>query len=227
MNRHIPAIAAFMLTIALLVTLFGNFFGTPLLSFADDKVKEIYLTFDDGPSDRVTPKILDILKEENVPATFFIVGKNAIGRKAILKRAYDEGHTIAVHSFSHNYSEIYSSAHALLNDIEKCNEIICSVTGEYSSLYRFPGGSFTVAPELIESVRAKGYSFVNWNASFCDSEIKNATANELYGAAVATVANPKRIVMLAHDTTDKLETVAALRQVIKHFKGYGYTFLKF
>ena len=226
MNRHIPALTAFMLTVALFVTLFGNFLGAPLLSFAEE-VKVIYLTFDDGPSDRVTPKILDVLKEENVPATFFIVGNCAKTRRDILKRAYDEGHTLAVHSYSHNYGTIYASAEALIDDIEKCNEIICSITGEYSSLYRFPGGSYTVSSELIKAVVSNGYRFINWNASFCDSEIKNATSEDLYDAAVATVANPHRIVMLAHDATDKLETVAALKQVIRHFKRLGYSFMKF
>lgn len=226
MNKRISALAAILLTVALFVTLFGNFFGEPLLSFAEsDKV--IYLTFDDGPSDRVTPKILDVLKTENVPATFFIVGTQAKNRKNILKRAFDEGHTLAVHSYSHKYKEIYSSTEALLKDIEKCNELICSVTGEFSHIYRFPGGSFSVPHKLVKAVEEKGYNTVDWNASFRDSEIKNASARELYCAAVATVANPKKIVMLAHDSTDKTETVAALSKVIKHFKNMGYEFKKF
>lgn len=227
MNRHIPAITAIMLTVALFVTLFGNFFGTPLLTFAERDEKAIYLTFDDGPSDSVTPKILDILKNEKVPATFFIIGSQAKNRKDILKRAYSEGHALAVHSYSHKYKEIYSSAEALLEDIEKCNEIICDVTGSYSSIYRFPGGSFNVDSKLIEAVKAKGYKYVNWNASFCDCEMKEATAEDLYGAAVSTVSNPKKIVMLAHDASDKAQTVYALKKVIKYFKNQGYEFKKF
>ncbi len=226
MNKRISALAAILLTVALFVTLFGNFFGEPLLSFADGG-KVIYLTFDDGPSDRVTPKILDVLKKEGVPATFFIVGAQAKNRKEVLKREHSEGHTLAVHSYSHKYSEIYSSPAALLKDIEKCNETICSVTGEFSHFYRFPGGSFTVSPQLLRAVAERGYISVDWNASFRDSEIKNASAEDLYCAAVATVANPKKIVMLAHDSTDKSETAAALEKVIKHFKSLGYEFKKF
>lgn len=227
MNRRISALAAILITVALLVTLFGNFFGEPLISFADVGEKVIYLTFDDGPSSRVTPKILDVLKKEKVPATFFIVGAQAKNRKAVLKRAFEEGHTLAIHSYSHKYKEIYSSPEALIKDIEKCNEIICSVTGEFSSVYRFPGGSFSVGAQLLNTVKAEGYKYVDWNASFRDSEIKNATAQELYCAAVATVANPKKIIMLAHDSTDKSETVEALKKVIKHFKEKGYEFKKF
>lgn len=226
MNRHIPAICAFMLTFALFIVLLGSFLGEPLLTFAESG-KAIYLTFDDGPSDRVTPKILDILSEENVPATFFIVGTQAEKRKKIVAREYAEGHTVAIHSYSHRYKDIYSSADALIADIEKCNELICSITGEYSRVYRFPGGSYGVPKPLIKAVASSGFSYVDWNASFRDSEIKNPSAYALYRAAVSTVSNPNRIIMLAHDTTDKLTTVAALKDVIKHFKAEGYSFLKF
>lgn len=227
MNKHIPALAAMMLTFALFAALLGNFYQSPQTSFAEETEKVIYLTFDDGPSDKVTPKILDVLKNENVPATFFIVGRQAEKRKNILKRAHDEGHTLAIHSYSHDYKEIYKSTDALLDDIEKCNDIICSVIGEYSHVYRFPGGSFTVAPEKIKAVTANGYTFVDWNASFRDSELKDQTAGKLYTAAISTVSNPRRIVMLAHDTTDKTETVEALKEVIRHFKAQGYKFKKF
>lgn len=226
MNRHIPAIAAIMFSVALIVTLFGNFFGSPLITFAEGE-KIIYLTFDDGPSDSVTPKILDVLKEEKVPATFFIVGSQAMGRKNILRRIYSEGHTLAIHSYSHKYGEIYSSEKALLSDIEKCNDIICSVTGRYSSIYRFPGGSFNLDEKFKKAVKAAGYRCVDWNASFRDSEIKNAAADALFDAAVTTVAYPQHIVMLAHDAPDKIQTAYALKKVINYYKEKGYSFKKF
>lgn len=227
MNRHIPALAAIMLTFAMFAALLGNLFVSQRTSVADEIQKSIYLTFDDGPSDKVTPKILDVLKKEKVPATFFIVGKNAETRKDILKRAFDEGHTLAVHSYTHNYKEIYRSAEALIDDIQRCNELICSIIGEYTYLYRFPGGSFTIAPETVDAVKSKGYNFVDWNASFRDSELKDPTAGKLYTAALSTISNPDKIIMLAHDTTDKTETVEALKEVIRHFKKQGYKFKKF
>lgn len=227
MNKFISAIAAMMLTVALFAVLLYGIMHKPYMTLAEGAQKEIYLTFDDGPSDGVTPKILDVLKKENVPATFFIVGERAEKRKEILKRIYDEGHTLAVHSHSHIYKEIYSSCEALILDIERCNEIICSVTGEYSKVYRFPGGSFSLSPEIISAVTKKGYEYVDWNASFCDSEIKDVTAGKLYTAALSTVVNPNRIVMLAHDGADKTQTVEALKEVIRHFKHLGYEFKKF
>lgn len=227
MNRHIPALAAMILTLALFAVLLSNLYVAPQTTFAEESQKVIYLTFDDGPSDRVTPKILDVLKKENVPATFFIVGKRAESRKDILKRAFMEGHTLAVHSYSHAYKEIYKSPKALLEDIEKCNEIICSITGEYSHIYRFPGGSYNIAPEKIKAVTASGYDYVDWNASFRDSEIQDRTAGKLYTAAISTVSDPDKIIMLAHDTTDKTETAEALEEVIRYFKKLDYKFRKF
>lgn len=224
MNRKITAVAAMLLTVAVMCVLMGNFLNS---SHAYADTKTIYLTFDDGPSDRITPKILDVLKEEKVPATFFIVGGRAEDRMDILIREYSEGHTLAVHSYTHKYREIYRSKEALINDIEACNKLICGVTGKKSRLYRFPGGSFTVKSELKKAVKDAGYKYVDWNASFCDSEIKNGTVSELFRAAVNSVAKPERIVMLAHDTTDKTNTPAALKKVIQYYKQKGYVFKKF
>ncbi|MGN0804806.1 MAG: polysaccharide deacetylase family protein [Candidatus Coproplasma sp.] len=197
------------------------------VAIADTAQKCIYLTFDDGPSDRVTPKILDILKEEDVKATFFIVGKRAETRKYLIKREYDEGHCVAVHSYSHAYKEIYSSPQALLSDIDKCNDIIYEVTGERSLIYRFPGGSFEVKPEFIAHVLSHGLRYVDWNASTRDAELLNPTPYDLLKYAKDTPANREHIVMLSHDTTDKTVTVDALRSIIRYYKELGYEFKRF
>lgn len=196
-------------------------------SLADEQEKCIYLTFDDGPSDRVTPKILDILKEENVKATFFIVGKQAERRKYLIKREHEEGHCVAVHSYSHIYEEIYSSTQALIKDISMCNNIITEVTGKPSKIYRFPGGSFTVKPSMLAHVINHGMQYVDWNASMCDAEIYNPTPYQLFKNAITTPAYKSRIVLLSHDTTDKLAVVYALKDVIQYYKKEGYIFKRF
>lgn len=196
-------------------------------SLADEQEKCIYLTFDDGPSDRVTPKILAILKEENVKATFFIVGKQAERRKYLIKREHEEGHCVAVHSYSHIYEEIYSSPQALIKDISMCNNIITEVTGKPSKIYRFPGGSFTVKPSMLAHVINHGMQYVDWNASMCDAEIYNPTPYQLFKNAITTPAYKSRIVLLSHDTTDKLAVVYALKDVIQYYKKEGYIFKRF
>ena len=230
MNRRLVAICAFTLTLLFAVWQFAQAHSEvkSCFSFADSaEIKEIYLTFDDGPTDRITPKILDVLDEENVKATFFIIGKNAERRTYLIDREYKSGHTVAVHSYTHRYNEIYRNEQALFNDIDECNRVIHSVTGEYSNVYRFPGGSSFAPARLVTAVETKGLKHVDWNAGLCDAEIPNATAEQLFKAAIATAEGLNHIVMLAHDSTDKVNTPEALVKVIKHFKQSGYKFCTF
>ena len=231
MNRKISIFAAFMLTLTIIVAMFTTFDGSTiaLASADDDKidVKTVYLTFDDGPSDRVTPKILDVLKEENVKATFFIIGKQAENRRYLIEREKAEGHTVAVHSYTHKYKEIYSSTKSLLKDIDDCNAVTKSITGEYSKVYRFPGGSFGLSQSLISAVSKHGLRYVDWNASIRDAEILNATPKQLYSAAICTSADINNIVLLAHDSTTKTATADALRDIIRYYKNKGYSFSSF
>ena len=227
MNRRLVAICAFTLSLIFAIWQFTHtgLEAKNCFSFADNaEPKVIYLTFDDGPTDRVTPKILDVLDEENVKATFFVIGRNAERRTYLINRENQSGHTVAVHSYSHRYDEIYSSEEALLKDIADCNRVIRSVTGKSSNVYRFPGGSFKATPELVKCVVDNGYRYVDWNAGFCDAEIPNATAEQLYKAAVATAEGINHVVMLAHDSTDKVNNPEALRKVIRYFKDKGYSF---
>lgn len=229
MNRKHKLIYAMLLVIAFAAAQIYTvcFNCVDCFSFADSEQKCIYLTFDDGPSDRVTPKILDILKEENVKATFFIVGKQAQTRKYLIKREFDEGHCVAVHSYSHVYKDIYSSPQTLIKDVDRCNDLIEEVTGVRSKIYRFPGGSFTVGAQFIKQVRAHGMKYVDWNASTKDAELINPTPADLLKAAIETPAYPQKIVMLSHDTTDKLVVANALKSIIRYYKNKGYEFKRF
>ncbi len=228
MNRNFTAFCAAMLAFAILLVICGGFIAdSKKFALAEEAEKTVYLTFDDGPSDRVTPKILDVLAEEKVKATFFIIGKNVETRKNIIKREFDEGNTVAVHSYTHKYKEIYSSEESLIKDIDACNEVIKSVTGKYSSVYRFPGGSYGLSQKFISAVTAHGLRYVDWNASTRDAEILNATPAQLLKAAVTTSASSNYIVLLAHDSTSKSATAEALRDIIKHYKDNGYVFKTF
>ncbi len=229
MERKPFAAAAILLAAAIaVICLFSGLKSTQsTFTFAQEKAdaqKTIYLTFDDGPSDRVTPKILDVLAEEDVKATFFIIGMQAETRKNILKREAEEGHTVAIHSYTHRYNEIYRSAQSLLNDIDKCGKVIERCTGQRARIYRFPGGSFGLSEGLKSAVKACGLKYVDWNASMCDAENGMTEADSLYTAAINTGADRNRIVMLAHDSTNKSATPEATRKVIKYYKQRGYTF---
>lgn len=229
MNKNFPAIFTAMLMCAMLVVFLGSFAlkTQTTFSMADQTVHEqklIYLTFDDGPSDRVTPKILDVLKEEDVKATFFIVGINAESRKYLLEREVAEGHRLGVHSYSHQYGEIYASPERLIADIDKCNAVIAEVTGKPASIYRFPGGSYGLPSSLINAVTAHGLRYYDWNASTRDAEIYGATPDQLYSAAIVRPASADTVVLLAHDSTTKSATAQALTRIIRYYKALGYTF---
>ncbi len=230
MNRNFTAFCAAMLALAIMLVFYGGVWSNDRkYSFAETEstVKTVYLTFDDGPSDRVTPKILDVLAEEQVKATFFIIGLQAETRQYLIEREYIEGHTVAVHSYTHNYGKIYSSAESLIEDIDKCNDVIKRITGEYTNLYRFPGGSFGLSDKLISAVTAHGMRYVDWNASTRDAEILNATSNQIFNATISTAANADNIVILAHDSTTKSATASALKDIIKYYKERGYIFEAF
>lgn len=188
--------------------------------------KEIYLTFDDGPTDSVTPKILDILEKEQVRATFFVTGRQIKSREKIIERIVRDGHSLGIHTYSHEYSEIYATSSALLQDIEKCRKSIVRVLPDYQAkLYRFPGGSF-MHPNYRKTVSDAGYCYYDWNAMTGDAE-KKYTSDQLLENAVRTGAGRKHIVMLMHDGITKSPTAEALTPVIRHFKEEGYVFKTF
>ena len=187
------------------------------------ETKEIFLTFDDGPTDSTTPYVLDILKQESVSATFFVIGRQINGREKILKRTVAEGHKIGIHSYSHKYEEIYASEKALLLDIEKCRNAIQSVLPEFDgNLYRFPGGSF-MCPQLRECVKSAGYRYYDWNAALGDAE-GNFTADQLFRNAVETSGDKNHIVLLLHDGVGYKETCKALPDIIRYFKTKSFQF---
>jgi peptidoglycan/xylan/chitin deacetylase (PgdA/CDA1 family) len=232
MNRKMSAFTAFMIIFAaILFHMFGiaSPRGEIKITYADDKevIKSVYLTFDDGPSDKVTPKILDILDEENVKATFFIIGKSAERRKYLIEREFNSGHTVAVHSYTHEYNKIYANTQSLLKDIDDCNNLIKNVTGSYSNVYRFPGGSFGLSSKLISAVCERGMRYVDWNASTRDAEIWNATPDQIVNAAISTSSDFNNVVLLAHDSTTKTTTAQALKRIIRYYKDNGYVFEKF
>ncbi len=192
--------------------------------------KIVYLTFDDGPSEN-TRKILDILKKYNVKGTFFVTG-NHREHDDLMKRAYDEGHAIGLHTYTHDYAEVYSSKDAYYKDLNKISDLVENVTGEKSYLIRFPGGSSNTVSakytkglmtELVKEVRDKGYQYFDWNCDSTDASGNNVPADKL--VANATSSQADHINILMHDTDAKDTTVEALPKIIEYYKAKGYVFM--
>ena len=225
-KRYIPLAVFFVVLLVFLAHFGARFsFAVPAHTYADENTeKKVYLTFDDGPSTKVTNRILDILDEENVKATFFVVSDRVYHRRETLRRIAQEGHTLGVHSKSHRYSEIYASDEALLKDVDACAKVITDTTGIVPHVYRFPGGGMQARKRLTPLVEAKGYRVVNWNAVCGDEEIIGASADVLFETACKTSQGKNNVVLLCHDSASHTATAEALPRIIKHFRGQGYTF---
>ncbi|WP_051623505.1 polysaccharide deacetylase family protein [Clostridium hydrogeniformans] len=204
----------------------------------DDK-KIAFLTFDDGPSTTVTPKILDTLKEKDVKATFFLVG-NAVDNKKhedLVKRAFNEGHALANHSYTHNYKTLYPGNHinidAYMDEFNKTNEAIKKILGDdfNTRVMRMPGGYMSRKhykdPNLNafdQKLSEKNIVSIDWNALNGDAEGKKRGAGELLERAKKTVKGHDKAIILMHDTYGKEGTAEALPQIIDFLKGEGYEF---
>lgn len=208
--------------------------GTPTSDYfsiypPEDGYKVMYLTFDDGPSSEVTPQILDVLKEYNIKATFFVLGKNAEKNPEVLKRMAKEGHMIANHSYSHSIDYVYSSPEAFMEEINKTRDIIINTVGErsYAGVLRFPGGAFRNEREEFKEVLLQNdIPYVNWNCLTGDSETLNPVSSNLYNKAIRTANDSERdsLVLLMHDTNSKQATVDSLPSIIDYFKKQGFRF---
>lgn len=218
------AIAIFAVVLMLLAHFGARLTMTaPTFSFAA-QAREVYLTFDDGPSEVVTNRILDTLQKEQVKATFFVVGDRVWGRENTLRRIAAEGHTLGVHSQTHRYGEIYAGDDALLRDAAACAATISRVAGVTPRVYRFPGGGHFEKRALLER---EGYRVVWWNAVCGDEETRNASAQTLFETAVATAQNKDPVVLLLHDSAPHAATAEALPAIIAHFKAEGCVFCQF
>ncbi|SDL00798.1 polysaccharide deacetylase family protein [Natronincola ferrireducens] len=194
----------------------------------DENMKFAYLTFDDGPSPKVTPQILDILKEYNIKATFFVIGNLAEKHPDILLRIQEEGHLIGNHTYSHNYKEIYSHPQKLMADIEKTEEVFASILGtEYrrSRFVRFPGGSFgeKLRP-FRQAVEEMGYTSIDWNVVNGDAEGMHVSPKKQLIRLQETLQDKKEAIILMHDSNTKQTTVDALPDLIEYILSQGYIF---
>ncbi len=193
--------------------------------------KRIFLTFDDGPTEQVTPYILDLLKNENIKATFFVLGNRVDANPELVKREFEEGHFVANHGYTHKYSSIYASAENIVNEYNQTNQSIRNAlqNQEYNSLvFRFPGGSVggpydSIKKATKQLLRQQGIASLDWNALTGDSEgIK--TKEKLLERFYNTVNNKSSVVLLMHDAADKILTYEVLPSIISFCRENGYEF---
>lgn len=189
--------------------------------------KKVYLTFDDGPSSN-TDQILDILKDYDVKATFFVVGKTDERSVKAYQRIVEEGHTLAMHSYSHRYDEIYESKEAFARDLNSLQEYLYETTGVWPRIYRFPGGSSNTVSkvdmqELIEYLTDIGITYFDWNVASGDAVSRTLPAETIVNNCLSGIEKQKESVILMHDASNKGTTIEALPQIIEAIQEQGDT----
>lgn len=198
------------------------------------EIKRAFLTFDDGPSP-VTESILDTLKQENIKATFFVLGSNIDSREDVVKRMYNEGHFIANHGYTHVYSQIYSSPEAVLDEYNRCNEKVRNAieNPKYNShLFRFPGGLpggkyAGIKQEAKQLLNQNNIVNVDWNALNGDAETNDLSPEFELQRLSETVGEKNSVVILMHDAAAKSVTAETLPQIIGFLREQGYEFDNF
>lgn len=193
----------------------------------------IYLTFDDGPSSDITPQILDVLDQKNVKATFFVVhfsDKNA----DLVKRENKSGHTVALHGYTHTYSEVYQSADSCLDNFKNIQQQVYETIGKRPNIIRFPGGSSnTISKKYCEGVMTEvtrraleeGFRYFDWNVDSDDAGHAK-TREDVYNNVTSKIKPGRENVVLMHDFSHNNKTLEALPDIIDFGVSNGYVFRK-
>lgn len=205
-----------------------------ITTLTQKKEKFAYLTFDDGPTLKATSKILDILKEEDIKSTFFVIGKHVKEHPELVKRAYDEGHYIANHGYHHNNKKLYSSNENFINEIKNTDIEIGKAIGikNYCShVFRFPNGYMSSQykakkKEATQLLSDMNYTYIDWNCLNNDS-VKKYSSAQLLKNLKKSAKNKGTLVILMHDTSDVNDTPSILKESILYLKEQGYEFRNF
>ena len=193
----------------------------------------VYLTFDDGPSTAVTTQILDILAANQVKATFFICNYSQ-STKPLIARMINEGHTVAIHGYTHDYATIYANDDAFMNNVYRLRDKLLADFGYNATIIRFPGGSSNtvskaynkgIMSRLVKRVEAEGFVYFDWNVSSGDASSGGKSSAQIYQNVVNGLRRGRGNVVLMHDSGAKRTTAGALQDIINYGKANNYTFL--
>lgn len=189
------------------------------------KNKVVYITFDDGPGGKVTTDVLDTLKKENIHATFFVIGSQIEGQEDILLRMKNEGHSIGLHSYSHDRNKLYCNNDGFLSEILKGQEAIYKVTGEKYNILRFPFGcnnkSYKLTEELVNTLHNNNFKIYDWTLDSGDGANYKSAPETIIKKACKADDN---VVILMHCSFINKTSAKALPSIIKYYKDKGYEF---
>lgn len=199
--------------------------------YAHKEEKKVFLTFDDGPTSNITPQILDILKRYNVKATFFVLGKQVERNPDLIRREFNEGHSIESHTFSHSYKTVYQSKESFFDEFNRTEASIQRTLNrsDFKTLVvRMPGGSVggtysAIKKEIGVELTNKGIASLDWNVLTKDAEGAN-NYDEIINNIVTGTGNKHCAVVLMHDADTKQITADTLPKVIEYYRDNGFKF---
>jgi peptidoglycan/xylan/chitin deacetylase (PgdA/CDA1 family) len=201
----------------------GKIPHSPVIDYQVPEEPTVYLTFDDGPS-KLTANVLDILQEDGVKGTFFMVGEQALSHPDLVKRVVQEGHAIGNHSYNHVYKELYADYDGFWTQIKQNEQILFKLAGFYPRLIRAPGGTSTNFDAFyFYYLEQAGYIVMDWNVDSGDSTRRNVPASEII-QNVKKAPLRHEMNVLIHDGGGHYASVQALKEIIRYFKNNGYTF---
>lgn len=191
--------------------------------------KRVYLTFDDGPS-IYTGQILDILKANDIKATFFVIAREDESYWPYYTRILEEGHTLGMHSYTHDYNQVYASLDSFETDVNSLSQFLYDRTGEYPTIYRFPGGSSNTVcnvpmEECIAYLNEQGITYYDWNALNGDAVSSELPPEKLVENIMNSVRQNNTSIVLMHDMQSRHTTVESLQPLIDTLKDEGYELL--
>lgn len=186
----------------------------------------VYLTFDDGPDDKVTPQVLDILKAEGVKATFYVCGNMVEAYPEVVKRMFNEGHAIGNHSYNHRYDELYKSPWSFMEQVIQTDNAIKNIIGVRPFIIRAPGGVGMFSANYWTMIEDCGYVEHDWNALTEDATPSKPNASTQVNNILKYLGDdpPRSVIILMHCNGDKQETVKALPDLIHFLRDWGYKF---
>lgn len=195
---------------------------------AEQSYGKIFLTFDDGPSNLTTGRLLDILKKYNVKATFFVTGN---GSDELIKREYNEGHSIGLHTYSHSYKTVYASEEAFFDDLNKVDQRVFNAVGVHPKITRFPGGASNtiskfnpgIMTRLAKQLKDKGYKYWDWNISSGDAG-DTKDPDKIVQNVTENCSKDKRNIVLMHDIHEY--TINSIERIIIWAKENNYEFCR-
>lgn len=208
--------------------LYPDLYAQPANLNSIDQEKTVYLTFDDGPSAR-TPELLAILEEYDIKATFFVTGKESEEAEQWMRDIVSAGHTLGIHTYSHDYNKIYQSVEAYLEDFNAMYQVILEATGTAPQVFRFPGGSVNAYNgatyrDIISEMVRRGFVYFDWNRMSGDAVRGNVPAETLVENALDRADSMRRVILLMHDSTRFTNVVEALPQIIEGYQEAGFSF---